>query len=163
MVTEGDCCGIQDCHLLWSRFPTCSASNAFVTPLGSHNPSPKAGLGYVRFRSPLLTESRLISFPPGTEMYQFPGLARTGLCIHPAVTPSSCEVTPGFPIRKSPDRNSFDSSPGLIAAYHVLHQFLTPRHPPCTLRSLTTTISPCRTSLADPKSATGQSKSSRTL
>ena len=28
-----------------------------------------------RFRSPLLTESRLISFPPGTEMFQFPGCA----------------------------------------------------------------------------------------
>jgi hypothetical protein len=29
--------------------------------------------GLFRFRSPLLTESRLISFPPGTEMFQFPG------------------------------------------------------------------------------------------
>ena len=27
------------------------------------------------FRSPLLRESRLISFPPGTEMFQFPGFA----------------------------------------------------------------------------------------
>ncbi len=33
--------------------------------------------GLVRFRSPLLTESRLISFPPGTEMFQFPGFAPT--------------------------------------------------------------------------------------
>jgi hypothetical protein len=29
----------------------------------------------IRFRSPLLTESRLLSFPPGTEMFQFPGFA----------------------------------------------------------------------------------------
>ena len=28
-----------------------------------------------RFRSPLLTESQLISFPPGTKMFQFPGCA----------------------------------------------------------------------------------------
>ena len=35
----------------------------------------------VPFRSPLLWESRLISFPPGTEMFQFPGLASTHLCI----------------------------------------------------------------------------------
>ena len=28
-----------------------------------------------RFRSPLLSESLLISFPPGTEMFQFPGFA----------------------------------------------------------------------------------------
>ena len=31
--------------------------------------------GLVRFRSPLLAESRLMSFPPGTEMFQFPGFA----------------------------------------------------------------------------------------
>src|SRR3989337_1449379 len=29
--------------------------------------------GLLPFRSPLLRESRLISFPPGTEMFQFPG------------------------------------------------------------------------------------------
>ena len=32
--------------------------------------------GLVRVRSPLLTESRLMSFPPGTEMFQFPGFAQ---------------------------------------------------------------------------------------
>ena len=31
--------------------------------------------GLFRGRSPLLAESRLISFPPGTEMFQFPGFA----------------------------------------------------------------------------------------
>ncbi len=31
--------------------------------------------GLVRVRSPLLAESLLMSFPPGTEMYQFPGFA----------------------------------------------------------------------------------------
>ena len=30
------------------------------------------GLGLVPVRSPLLGESLLISFPPGTEMFQFP-------------------------------------------------------------------------------------------
>ena len=29
--------------------------------------------GLLRFRSPLLTESFLLSFPPGTKMFQFPG------------------------------------------------------------------------------------------
>ena len=33
----------------------------------------------VRVRSPLLTESRLMSFPPGTEMFQFPGFALKSL------------------------------------------------------------------------------------
>ena len=33
--------------------------------------------GLLRVRSPLLAESRLMSFPPGTEMFQFPGFAST--------------------------------------------------------------------------------------
>jgi len=33
------------------------------------------GFGLFRFRSPLLTESLLLSFPPGSEMFQFPGFA----------------------------------------------------------------------------------------
>src|SRR4029079_18536405 len=33
------------------------------------------GLGLGPFRSPLLRTSRLISLPPGTEMFQFPGFA----------------------------------------------------------------------------------------
>ena len=37
--------------------------------------------GLVPFRSPLLWESRLISLPPGTEMFHFPGLASLGLYI----------------------------------------------------------------------------------
>ena len=77
MVTRGCRCRIQGCHLLWRAFPGTSASDAFVTALGSRNPGPKAGLGYIRVRSPLLAESRLISFPPGTEMCQFPGFAST--------------------------------------------------------------------------------------
>ena len=31
--------------------------------------------GLVPVRSPLLRESRLMSFPPGTEMFHFPGFA----------------------------------------------------------------------------------------
>ena len=42
----------------------------------------------------------------------------------------------GFPIRKSSDHSSVDSSPRHIAASHVLHRLLAPRHPPCALRHL---------------------------
>ena len=42
----------------------------------------------------------------------------------------------GCPIRTSQDQSLFDGSPGLIAAYHVLHRLVTPRHSPCTLTSL---------------------------
>ena len=41
----------------------------------------------------------------------------------------------GFPIRRSPDRSSFTSSPGLIAGYNVLLRLLVPRHPPIALSS----------------------------
>ena len=94
-------------------FPDTSASLAFVTPLCFHNPGPKTGLGYIRFRSPLLTESRLISFPDGTEMFQFPSFARHGLYIQPCVLSSGCPVIMGFPIRRSRDRRLFAPHPGL--------------------------------------------------
>ena len=42
--------------------------------------------GLFPFRSPLLGESLLLSFPRGTEMFQFPRLALSGLCIQPGVT-----------------------------------------------------------------------------
>src|SRR4029079_3771863 len=38
-------------------------------------PHQGTGLGLGPFRSPLLRTSRLISLPPGTEMFQFPGFA----------------------------------------------------------------------------------------
>ena len=99
--------------------------------------------GLVRFRSPLLTESRLISFPPGTEMFQFPGFAPDGLYIQPPVIPSGCPVRTGCPIRRSPDQSLFGGSPELIAAYNVLLRLCTPRHPPYTLNSLTTFMKRC--------------------
>jgi hypothetical protein len=42
----------------------------------------------------------------------------------------------GFPIRRSRDQRLVSTSPGLIAAAHVLHRLLAPRHPPCALRLL---------------------------
>src|SRR5512142_2843987 len=47
---------------------------------------------------------------------------------------------PGFPIRKSPDHSLVAGSPGLIAGSNVLHRLLVPRHPPCALINLATTI-----------------------
>ena len=39
----------------------------------------------------------------------------------------------GFPIRRSRDQRLVSTSPALIAAAHVLHRLLAPRHPPCAL------------------------------
>ena len=46
-------------------------------------------------------------------------------------------MTPGgFPHSEIPGSKLVCSSPRLIAAYHVLHRLLTPRHPPSALSSL---------------------------
>src|SRR5260221_14355233 len=47
-------------------------------------------------------------------------------------------MTPvGFPHSEIPGSKLVCHFPGLIAAYHVLHRLLVPRHPPCALSSLT--------------------------
>src|SRR6266850_4710614 len=47
-------------------------------------------------------------------------------------------MTPvGFPHSDIPGSKPVCGSPRLIAAYHVLHRLLVPRHPPCALSSLT--------------------------
>ena len=101
----------------------------------SYNPPVQAlRFGLFRFRSPLLSESRLIYFPPGTEMVHFPGLTRTRLCIQQAVI----EVhSIGFPHSDIPGSKRICRSPRLIAACHVLRRLLAPRHPPYALSSLT--------------------------
>jgi hypothetical protein len=48
--------------------------------------------------------------------------------------------TPGFPIRTSTGQRLFSASPWLIAAVHVLHRLLVPRHPPCALHILTVNL-----------------------
>src|SRR5215471_6116812 len=45
---------------------------------------------------------------------------------------------PGYPIRTPWDQRSVDNSPRPIAASHVLHRLLVPRHPPSALSNLTT-------------------------
>ena len=55
-------CPIRGCHPLRPAFPDGSGNQLCAT-------------GLFRFRSPLLAESRLMSFPPATEMFQFAGFA----------------------------------------------------------------------------------------
>ena len=65
---------IRDYHPLWSTFPGRSDEPAAILRR------------LIRFRSPLLSESRLMSVPQGTEMFQFTEFALPGLCIQPGVT-----------------------------------------------------------------------------
>jgi hypothetical protein len=128
-------------HPLWPgipepvRLPCC-----FVTlrPCGltgpTTPPSKLDGLGYVRVRSPLLAESLLISVPVGTEMVHFPTLPSWTYGFspgYPGMTPG------GFPHSEISGSKLVCSSPKLIAAYHVLHRLLAPRHSPHALSSLT--------------------------
>jgi hypothetical protein len=67
--------------------------------------------GLVRFRSPLLAESRLMSFPPATEMFQFAGFASRTYEFSTGYPPS-CLGRVGCPIRRSRDHQSLASPPG---------------------------------------------------
>ena len=64
---------VRDFYPLSSTFPGVFRYPVFAV-LGS---LPRAycypRFGLLRFRSPLLSESFLLSFPPGTKMFQFPG------------------------------------------------------------------------------------------
>ena len=83
--------------------------SSFVTPCvvwcphhWSHNPTSATppGLALTWFglyplRSPLLGVSRLLSFPDGTEMFQFPSFPPPALCIQAGVTlHDECRVSP---------------------------------------------------------------------
>ena len=63
----------------------------------SRNPGRQAArFGLMRFRSPLLAQSRLLSSPPGTEMFHFPGCRswRTIFVHPPAAALSDGRVAP---------------------------------------------------------------------
>ena len=54
---------------------------SWVPPCGPTTPT-RSWFGLFPFRSPLLRESLLFSFPPATKMFQFTGLLSHKLCIH---------------------------------------------------------------------------------
>ena len=110
---------VRGYHPLWPAFPDRFAKTLAITNR------------LLRFRSPLLSESRLMYFPRATEMFQF-----TRFASHTYVF-SVRYLSVGFPIRKSPDQSLFASSPKLIAGYHVLRRLSSPRHPPHALIHLT--------------------------
>src|SRR5256885_6272243 len=70
-------------------------------------------------------------------MFQFPGSAS-----HAYEFSGRCRgfPPPSFLIQTSSDQRLFASFPRLIAGYHVFRRLSMPRHPPCTLSSLTTFI-----------------------
>jgi hypothetical protein len=140
-------------HPLWRNFPDPSANGRF----GNSSTSPQlvrsspttpdrqrlraitpAEFRLFPVRSPLLGESRLLSFPRGTEMFQFPRFASAAYGFSGGYASITSRGFPHSGIRGSMPACGF---PRLIAACHALHRFLAPRHPPSALSSLTTDIS----------------------
>ena len=118
-------------------FQAASTRVRFVTPYGtSYNPGVQAHrFRLFPVRSPLLGESRLISPPRATEMFQFTRFPPYGY----EFTLRYLAITPGgLPHSEIPGSAPACGSPRLIAAYHVLHRLLAPRHPPYALCSLIT-------------------------
>ena len=70
-------------------------------------------------------------------MFQFRRYSHAYLCIQYTLT-TYCVA--GFPHSEICGSMDICSSPQLIAAYHVFHRLLVPRHPPCALYSLTCRI-----------------------
>ena len=106
---------VRGYHPLWPLFPERSRFIGKIT-------------GLVRVRSPLLAESRLISFPPGTEMFQFPGFALSTYVFSRKYT-----LRCGLPHSDISGSKSARNSSELFAACYVLHRLSVPRHPPNAL------------------------------
>ena len=98
-------------------------------------PSPRlycyCRFGLFRFRSPLLSESIFLSFPPGIEMFQFPGFPSYNYLFIIRYHNITYGEFPHSDICGSP---FICNSPQLFAACHVLLRRQVPRHPPvCSL------------------------------
>ena len=106
-----------------------------VSPSPSAAPTTPSRCSVWALPRSLATTSGIVSVPPGTEMFQFPGFPSCGLCVHPPTRRSTCVASVGFPIRTSPDMAPAHGSPRLFAVFHVLLRRLTPRHPPYALCS----------------------------
>ena len=126
---------LRDSHPLWSRFPTRSSSSVgFVvgptTPMVPKNHR----FGLIPVRSPLLRESRLISFRRVTEMFQF---------THCPPSPPMCSagglqtsLWRSCLIRNLGVLRLYAAPPERFAGLRVLLRSYAPRHPPRTLCSL---------------------------
>ena len=136
---------LPGCHRLWPIVPDRSTralvgNSPASRPGRPYNPGMQARrFGLVRVRSPLLAESLLFSVPAGTEMVHFPALSSTAYGFsrrYPGITLG------GLPHSDISGSTLVCNSPKLIAACHVLHRLLAPRHPPYALSSLTKRMFP---------------------
>ena len=97
----------------WSRDPGMQASR----------------FGLVRFRSPLLAQSRLLSFPRGTEMFHFPRCRSSGTIEF--IPGCHASRHGGLPHSDTSGSKPVDGSPEIFAVCRVLLRLVMPRHPSC--------------------------------
>ena len=108
---------IESTHLLRSITPACTHT----------------GLGSFHFAR-RYSGNRMFSFSSSGYLdVSVPRVPSAWLCIHHTVT-EVCSAR--FPHSEISGSKDICSSPLLIAAYHVLHRLLVPRHPPYALYSL---------------------------
>ena len=130
-------CRLPGCHRLWPIVPDRSTTLLVCHSRcdGPYNPTVQARwFGLFRVRSPLLAESLLFSVPGVLRWFTSLRCLRTAYGFSGG---SSGISQRGFPHSEIPGSKLVCSSPGLIAAYRVLHRLLAPRHSPYTLSSLT--------------------------
>ena len=137
---------LQGRYLLWRDFPFTSA-NARICNFPTrrqtdqaepYNPHATTAAAYHVAQvwahpfSLATTQGVEVSFlSSGYLDVSVPQLASTQAMYSPTGTRALPRVS--FLIRKSPDQRLVSTSPRLIAAAHVLHRLLAPRHPPCAL------------------------------
>ena len=98
---------------------------------GPTTPEASFRFGLFRFRSPLLTESILFLFLRLLRCFTSPGIACFSLSLF---RKRRCRITSiRLPHSEISGSKRVCRSPKLIAAYHVLHRLLAPRHPLCAL------------------------------
>ena len=119
---------VQDCHLLRSPFPECSANDLSLLQDPTTPKYMYSGLGSSpfarRYSGNLLIDFSSWSYLDGSVH----SVRLLNLLIQLRIPLSAV----GFPIRISPDQSSFGSSPKLFATFYVLPRLLLPRHPPYT-------------------------------
>ena len=124
------------CHILLTPRPRCIAVQlAPTTPAVQRiHALPDRRFGLLPVRSSLLRESRLLSLPPGTEIFHFPGLASA-----PYGFRCGCGgiTRRGLPHSGISGSQPVSGSPELLAAYYALPRLRAPRHPPYALLRLT--------------------------
>ena len=135
------------CHHLWPTVPGRSSNELIAhsprirqVPRQVLQPQTDRGLppirsarfGLIRFRSPLLTESLRFPFLRVLRCFSSPTYLLTAYGFSSGSPGITLE---GLPHSDIPGSQPAGGSPGLIAAIHVLHRLLVPRHPPCALAS----------------------------